>query len=282
MVDTQSLAISHSHKDYRSGDPVPKLGPFAKRLLNMDGSHGLMSQRISNTTSRRPFMAEIPGHQTRQDRLRVPHYQKPIQMELLEERSEASSTASGIVQTIKTRVSNFLTRIVGGNQDEKSTNEPQKRKTVLVSDVRRDIIDDDHYHGQKNIMQEGEGEFYDDDRALERVNPSYLNIGKVDSINYFSGKSSNAGGARFNQARAPNANESMESVTKLSSSRRILRAPSNPGVSSARFSRLSSQPRVEQSRFVMGDNYSMMSPRGIPQNGLKRTYLDLKNVGRDQ
>ena len=68
-----------------------------------------------------------------------------------------------------------------------------------MSDVRRDLLDDDHYHEPSNMMQDGEGAFFEEDRALERVNPSYLNIGKVDSINYFSGKSSNAGGARFHQ-----------------------------------------------------------------------------------
>ena len=69
-------------------------------------------------------MAEVAGHQTRQDRLRVPHYDKPIQIQLSRDEYEAEKNArndnnqldtsgESLVQTIKARVSNMFNRIIG-------------------------------------------------------------------------------------------------------------------------------------------------------------------------
>ena len=104
--------------------------------------------------SRRPFMTELaPGTlNTREERLRVPHYRKPVLMELESEpdmtgRPRADSSASGtsLMESIKSGVSNFFSRFIGrSTTDEKTvvTNQmlKKKRAQVMVSDVRREPV----------------------------------------------------------------------------------------------------------------------------------------------
>ena len=79
--------------------------------------------------------------------------------------------------------------------------------------------DDDH-----NLSSHQVRDYNDEDAALEKVvSPStgaFLNIGKVESINYFSGKQSSRGGNNNASQRHANGdraqNESMESISQYS------------------------------------------------------------------
>ena len=90
-------------KDYSKEQP-PKLGPFAQ-----NPTPNLLS------SSRRPIHYQ---GQTRQDRLRVPYYNKPmkVKMEKLEDYADdegAGSNQSGFFQSIRNSASSIYNRILG-------------------------------------------------------------------------------------------------------------------------------------------------------------------------
>ena len=104
--------------DFTRGDPVPRLGPFANRPVFFGRAPAL--QRHLAPVTRRPFQAEMMGLQTRQDRLRIPYYEKPVQMDVQSHGGSVQAASSGIVQSIKTRVSNLFSRLVGRPSEDGS------------------------------------------------------------------------------------------------------------------------------------------------------------------
>lgn len=70
----------------------------------------------------------MAGFVTRQDRLRVPYYSKPVQMELQAGDDDLNASQSSIVQSIKSRVSSFVSRLMGRGDTTtgKDTVKPRK------------------------------------------------------------------------------------------------------------------------------------------------------------
>ena len=100
--------------------------------------------------------------------------------------------------------------------------------------------------------------------------PSFMNIAKVDSINYFSGKSSSHARKQQNQQQYSGNNQSMESAQSRNNEQRM-----QPNRRASRPIFTSNIPQVEQSRLTEANN-------GGRQAGLKRLYLDMNPRGHSQ
>lgn len=155
-------ALRHSQtrqlgtKDYLRGDPVPKLGPFSRDPIPI------------RSASKRPFAQTLGS--TRQERLRVPIYSKPVRVELKEDTANESFLSS-----IRKRASSLLSSFIG------TTGKETTPRQVIV---RQPVVEP-----QAQDIDFSEAHLGNGSHADERVLAKYggpVQINKVDSINLYS------------------------------------------------------------------------------------------------